>query len=131
MTGYGSANRSWDAGNDFSRVDVEIRSVNARFLEVKIRQPFSGRIEHDLRGAVEAKLGRGRVDLGVFIRRPGSETPTDRGLERFGVEPERVREVCRAIAEIGAIGVQEKLELTQPNSLEVLRFLSSSGKPPS
>ena len=54
MTGYGTAERAWTPtldGADTSpsgphrRLLVEVRSVNARFLELKVRQPFGATVE--------------------------------------------------------------------------------------
>ena len=64
MTGFGSSSFS---AKDFS-LDVEIKSVNGRFLDVNIKGPrlyFS--IEQDIRKISDEKLSRGRVD--ILIRR--------------------------------------------------------------
>jgi uncharacterized protein (TIGR00255 family) len=129
MTGFGAASRAWTSAEGPGRVDVEVRSVNARFLELKIRQPFGPRIEPALRRAVEARLHRGRVELSVFIRRPASATD-DTGMLAVepvgGVPRERVHEAVAAAVEVTRIAHRQGLELSAPTSLELLEFLKSS-----
>jgi uncharacterized protein (TIGR00255 family) len=68
MTGFGSATAPIPGG----RVVVEVKSVNARFLELKIALPRDQQaLEPDLRTIVQAQISRGRVD--VSVRREGSE----------------------------------------------------------
>jgi uncharacterized protein (TIGR00255 family) len=68
MTGFGSAASPAPGG----RVVVEVKSVNARFLELKLALPRDQQaLEPDLRTLVQAHISRGRVD--VSVRREGSE----------------------------------------------------------
>ncbi|MFT6407202.1 MAG: hypothetical protein ACJAQ6_000612, partial [Arenicella sp.] len=69
MTAYAQAAVSTELGE----LSCELRSVNHRFLDVAPRMPEDLRAhEGDLREAVAAKLGRGRID--VFIRLKESES---------------------------------------------------------
>lgn len=62
MTGYGAA--TGQAGN--CRLNVEIRSVNQRFLDLKLNVPREyGPYEPDLRRVVSAAIERGRVEVHV------------------------------------------------------------------
>ncbi|MFN2378421.1 MAG: YicC/YloC family endoribonuclease [Candidatus Binatia bacterium] len=62
MTGYGSA--AGHAGN--CRLTVEVRSVNQRFLDLKLNVPREyGPFEPDLRRVVSAAIERGRVEIHV------------------------------------------------------------------
>ena len=67
MTGFG-------AGHGASRgeeLDVEVRSVNHKFCEVKVRAPRElGALELDASKAVKERLARGGVE--VSLRRAGS-----------------------------------------------------------
>lgn len=64
MTGFGRAETEIN-GRRFS---VEARSVNSRFLEVKVRLPRRYQAwEERLRPMVQARCGRGRVDLLVVV----------------------------------------------------------------
>ncbi len=136
MTGYGAASQAWSPeqgrGRGRVRVDVEVRSVNARFLEIKVRQPFGPSAERALRAVAERHVGRGRVDLSVFVRRDRApEDASEDPLDGLGVDPQRVATVARAAAQINALAAREGLELATPSSLEILRFLSSSKPVPS
>lgn len=63
MTGYGRA----ETADAERRVVVEVRSVNHRFSEVVIRMPKElGPLEERIRGLVQAKVSRGRVDVSVI-----------------------------------------------------------------
>ncbi len=123
MTGFGHADRGWPERRASLR--IELRSVNARFLEIKIRQPFDAAVEHRLRKLIGTRLGRGRVDLSVRVD-AAEAAPLEDPLGALGVEPERARQVFAALAALSASASEVELELPVPNSLELLRFLSSS-----
>lgn len=62
MTGFGSAQASIPAG----RVSVEVRSVNARFLELGLRLPTALQaLDPEVRNLVRGRLKRGKVDMVV------------------------------------------------------------------
>ena len=65
MTGFGRGS----AGRGPSRIDVEIRTVNSRFLELKIRgfglDPI---IEKKVRNLAESSLQRGNVQLRIELK---------------------------------------------------------------
>src|SRR5512140_1881757 len=62
MTGYGAA--AGHAGN--CRLTVEVRSVNQRFLDLKLNVPREyGPFEPELRRVVSAAIERGRVEVHV------------------------------------------------------------------
>ncbi len=66
MTGFGRAAR---AGRDFD-VEVEAKSVNHRFLSVKVSLPSElSRYEADVDRLVRGALGRGSVGVSVTLRR--------------------------------------------------------------
>jgi uncharacterized protein (TIGR00255 family) len=63
MTGYGQA--IWQRGG--RALTVEIKSVNQRFLEVKLNMPREYQPwEAELRTLVQAHVARGKVDIGFF-----------------------------------------------------------------
>ncbi len=122
MTGYGAASEAWTPeGRGRVRVDVEVRSVNGRFLEVKIRQPFGAVAERLLRGVAERHAGRGRVELSVFVRRDKDVTDED-ALAGVGLDASKVRTVAAAAARAHAVAAEAGLEVLMPNALELLRF---------
>lgn len=106
-------------------MDVEVRSVNARFLELKIRHPFGGAAEQQIRSQVTERIGRGRVDLTVSLRR-NTRDEQDDALAHWGIELESVRGLLSTLAQIDVISAREQLEVSSPNTLEILRFLLSS-----
>ncbi|NVB41508.1 DUF1732 domain-containing protein [Pseudenhygromyxa sp. WMMC2535] len=126
MTGFGLAERGWSERG--ATVRVELRSVNARFLEIKIRQPFDAAVEHALRKRVEARLGRGRVDLSVRVE--GSVGSEGDPLQALGVEPARVEEALAALSILADQAYRASFQVSHPTSLELLRFLTSRGASP-
>ncbi len=59
MTGYGKSNMS----KNLREYQVEIKSVNHRYLDVSIKMPRSlSYLEEEIKKAVSAKLTRGKVD---------------------------------------------------------------------
>src|SRR5262245_34269822 len=59
MTGYASASREFSYGV----LNLELRSVNHRYLEMQFRLPDELRsVESQLREALAARFGRGKVD---------------------------------------------------------------------
>ncbi len=132
MTGYGAASQAWDAsGRGRARVDVEARSVNGRFLEIKLRQPFGGAFEPKLRAVVERHAGRGRVDVSIFVRRDSAAGIDDDPLVGLGLDVNKVAAVVAAAAEASRIAADAGLEVSHPTSLEVLRFCGSVKGTPS
>lgn len=62
MTGYGKSNMS----KNLREYQVEIKSVNHRYLDVSVKMPRSlSYLEEEIKKAVSSKLTRGKVD--VFI----------------------------------------------------------------
>ena len=75
MTGYGQA--SWQRGAQ--TLSLEIKSVNQRFLEVKLNMPREyAPWETELRGLVQEHVARGKVDVAVFR---GGVTKTELSVE--------------------------------------------------
>lgn len=123
MTGFGVADRSWPERG--VRVRVELRSVNSRFLEIKLRQPFGVAVEHELRRAVEARLGRGRVDVSVRIE--GAGEVADDPLVAIGIDRARIESVLAALGTLVDAAYQASFQVSHPTSLDLLRFLISPG----
>ena len=62
MTGFGQAMVTADG----RRITIEVRSVNQRFLDVKLNLPREySAWEKELRGVINAAVARGKVDVGV------------------------------------------------------------------
>lgn len=129
MTGFGLADRG--GAERGARLRVELRSVNSRYLEVKIRQPFNVGVEHRLRKQLEARLGRGRVDLAVRLEGGSFDEATDPlaalGVEG-GIEGERVSQVLAGLAALEAKGRDAGVALSPPTTLDLLKFVSASAR---
>ena len=114
MTGYGRGTCEV-AGR---RLVVELRSVNHRFLELKLRLPWSdASLEAHVTQAIRARLGRGAVTVSVRDEGGGAAAAVraDVGL---------ARQVYDALSEIrGALGLEEPVSLAlvaaQPGVLTV------------
>ena len=103
MTGYASAQQSPGlaaAGSEIkgaagSRLGLEIRSVNSRFLDLSFRLSDDLR-QHEpvLREILTAKLKRGKVEVRAGIETTGSETlrePNPRTLQRLNALQDMVK----------------------------------------
>jgi uncharacterized protein (TIGR00255 family) len=125
MTGFGVADRAWPERG--VRVHVELRSVNARYLELKLRMPFGAAVEHRVRRSVEARVGRGRVDLAIRV--DGADAASTDGsdpLAALGIERDKLTAVLEALESIRDQAHRASFQVSHPNSLELLRFLQSS-----
>ena len=94
MTGFGLGNAPLGGG----RIAVEVRAVNGRFLEVRVRVPqelvdLSPIIETEAR----KRLSRGRCDIGVR-----AEGPSSSAGHRQGARPRRVPRARRAARRVRA-----------------------------
>lgn len=102
MTGYGRGTCEV-AGR---RLVVELRSVNHRFLEIKLRLPWSdSAVEMNVTQAVRARLSRGAVTVGVRDEGGGTgqAVRADVGL---------ARQYHRALEEVrAAVGINEAVSL--------------------
>lgn len=106
MTGFGGASLR-DRRLD---LDVEIRSVNHRFLIVKQGLPgglsrFEGEIEQMVRGA----LGRGSVTVSVSARAGGDEGPALPDLKLLKSVAKRLREAQKELKLKGDLTMKDVL----------------------
>src|SRR6266568_4589229 len=80
MTGFGMG----VAEREGVRVQVELKGVNHRFLDVKMKLPGEvGLLEPRLRAEVQGRVSRARIDIAVAIvsrRPPVSQVVIDRSL---------------------------------------------------
>lgn len=95
MTGFGRASgrgRRWD-------IDVEARSVNHRFLSVKVSLPEGlSRYEADIDRAVRTRMARGSVNLTVTVKRLGPDPalrPDPRQIREFYRRLDAIRKSLR------------------------------------
>lgn len=119
MTGFGAAGSVVEVAGQPMRLGVELRSVNQRFLEVKIRQPFGGAAEQALRRRIEARLKRGRVDALVNLQGAGGA----------GLGPADVERIAEVLVQAQQVEAQaRRLGLPEPapfSALDVLRLVAA------
>jgi uncharacterized protein (TIGR00255 family) len=109
MTGFGRA--GFQVGE--LAFEVELRSVNHRYLDARVRLPrLLAGFEADVRARLQARLGRGKVDLSVTS--PGAAGPAP----RVEIDLAAARHYLQAAAELraseglaGELGVAELLAL--------------------
>lgn len=69
MTGYGKGS----AGNKKTTADVEVKSVNSRYLDISLRLPSSMmNKEYELREFIKAKIKRGKISVSIQMKKNGS-----------------------------------------------------------
>ena len=127
MTGYAAASADSPRG----RLTLELRSVNARFLDVQFRIAEELRaLEPALREQIGARVSRGKVDCRFFLGETGiSETPqrlNPQALQRLNELGAQVR---KAFPEAGQLRVADILRWPgvideEPADEETLRKLS-------
>ena len=80
MTGFGRAS----VGRGQNKIDAEIRSVNSRFLEIKIRgislEPI---VEHEIKSIIEQTLQRGNIQVRLESKKSQDEQRLNFNKERF------------------------------------------------
>jgi len=73
MTGYGkgtASNSKWQA-------DVEVKSINSRYLEVFLKYPpILANKEYELRELIRSKIRRGKLNVSIQIKKNGFEDET-------------------------------------------------------
>jgi uncharacterized protein (TIGR00255 family) len=90
MTGFGAGRARLDSGAGPGRVIVEVKSVNQRFLDLRLLLPKEyAPWEADLRKEVQAVVSRGRVEVNVSRSTARTDRPrvvADLALARAWVE---------------------------------------------
>jgi uncharacterized protein (TIGR00255 family) len=104
MTGYAMVRGEFDGWT----IRVSVKSVNHRFLDVKLRIPESLEpYEHKLRQAVRGKIHRGHLDVHLSVD-PGESAPVhvNRELLKAYVQAaEELRSQLGATAELDAVSL--------------------------
>lgn len=113
MTGYGAASRPWP--EEDLRLTVEVRSVNARYREVRVRSDFGLAAEHAIGSVVARRIGRGRCTVAVVTRPLADEAEgiSARIAGRFDLAIHRTQ---RLVGMAGGHG----LELATPSIRDLL-----------
>ena len=115
MTGFASVNSE----DDRATINVTIRALNHRHLDLQLRIPQSlAAIESDVRALVARAVGRGRVELGLSLQLrqlPGVEVEFN---EVFGAALEKALDQARSRGLVaGALTPGDILRLPQALSI--------------
>src|SRR6185369_7017696 len=80
MTGFASLTHE----DERATIGVTVRTVNHRFLDLQLRLPPSfGELESKVRGLLQKRLARGRVELSIAIQVRTAAVPTVELNEAF------------------------------------------------
>ncbi|MDP8256598.1 MAG: YicC/YloC family endoribonuclease [Candidatus Alcyoniella australis] len=115
MTGYGRGK----AKRGQAHVNVELRSVNGRYLDINLRLPTAlAHLEPRLREIVREKVARGRIECNLSLDRgsaPARTASVDRALAK------QVADALRELADAAGLDDQVSLELVarQPGVITV------------
>ncbi|GAB4471317.1 MAG: YicC family protein [Burkholderiaceae bacterium] len=106
MTGFAVANRETSSGV----VSVDVRSVNARFLDLALRVSDELRpYEQAVRNAIAQRLARGKVDCRVVLQRQGTAQAPRINATALAQLAQLAREVRAALPEAAPLAVGEVL----------------------
>ena len=90
MTGFGRG----ESGTDLSKIDVEIRSYNSRFLELKFRgYPLDPILERNIRRTLENSLVRGNVQVKIELNNLKHSNQLTFDKDRFEIIKDVVKEI--------------------------------------
>lgn len=71
MTGFGDASLA----SDRFTIEVEIKSINSRFLDISVRLPRGlNSKEIEIRNMIKSRINRGKVSLSIFLKKDGAES---------------------------------------------------------
>lgn len=90
MTGFGRG----ESGTDLSKIEVEIRSYNSRFLELKFRgYPLDPISERNIRRTLENSLVRGNVQVKIELNNLKHSNQLTFDKDRFEIIKDVVKEI--------------------------------------
>ena len=108
MTGFGSASLR-DRRMD---IDVEVRSVNHRFLTLKQSLPDGlVRYESEIEQMVRGRLGRGSVTISVTVKSARDAEPVLPDLKTFKAYAKQLRDIQKALGLKGEIKIEDLLAI--------------------
>ena len=128
MTGYAAASADSPRG----RLSLELRSVNARFLDLQFRVAEELRaLEPALRELVSARVSRGKLDCRLFLNESGSgATPRGLNAEALSQLKSLSEEARRAFPDAAPLGLADVLRwpgviAESPADEEVMRRIAT------
>ena len=90
MTGFGRAS----VGRGQNKIDAEIRSVNSRFLEIKIRGiNLEPSVEHEIKSIIEQTVQRGNLQVRLESKKSQDEQRLNFNKERFEIIQDTLKNI--------------------------------------
>ncbi len=120
MTGFGAADAQWETWI----CQVEIRSVNQRFLDIRCRLPFGFQtMEPEIKKQIKAVSSRGKIDCSIKLEKGASE-------EKLNLNLERAQHYNELLTEFEALsGRKVGVDARDLSSLNIIEE-NKSGEPP-
>ncbi len=120
MTGFGSADAQWESWS----CQVEIRSVNQRFLDIRCRLPVGFQtLEADFKKQIKAACTRGKVDCSIRLEK-------GEGDEKLKLNHERAKIFNELLGEFEELsGRKVNVEARDLSSTNIIEE-NKSGEPP-
>ena len=114
MTGYGKASVILPS----KEIEVEIKSVNHRYLDLNYRMPkYLGFVEEKIRNVAGKFTTRGKMDISINIS-SGEESG-----KTVTVDKDLAKEYMRAFAELSEVtGLEQEISLMRFMSTDVMRI---------
>lgn len=114
MTGYGKATAILPT----KEIEVEIKSVNHRYLDLNYRMPkYLSFMEERIRGVVSEYTTRGKMDISINIKTGEESNKT------VVVDRELAAQYMKAFHEIAEVtGLEEEISLTRFMNTDVMRI---------
>jgi len=104
MTGYGKGS----ASNNKWQADVEVKSVNSRYLEVYLKfPPALANKEYEMREIVKSKIRRGKLSVNIQIKRIGNE---ENGISIDELKLKNYIALIKKVKKVAKISEKIKLE---------------------
>jgi len=120
MTGFGAADAQWETWI----CQVEIRSVNQRFLDIRCRLPLGFQtMEPEIKKQIKAVSSRGKIDCSIKLEKGSSE-------EKLKLNLERAQHYNELLTEFEALsGRKVGVDARDLSSLNIIEE-NKSGEPP-
>ena len=120
MTGFGSADLQWESWS----CQVEIRSVNQRFIDIRCRLPLGFQnLEQDFKKQIKEVCTRGKIDCSVRLEKVVGE-------EKLKLNPERALLFNGLLGEFEELsGRKVNVEAKDLSRINIIEE-SKSGEPP-
>ncbi len=114
MTGFGKAS----INNNGFNVEVEVRSLNSRFLDVSLRLPKNlYNQEFEVREIIKNNVKRGKISLSISIKKDGTEDVLPQ------LDKDAIKSLAKTLKEIKKISkVKEEISLQHILSFQNLLF---------